>query len=128
MNTTSSTNNPELTTENIEEIKKALYQAESVVADTPKKIHMTRDFFDKLRAMMEETGILRPFPKNDGREKYIIIPHFAGIPLQIHDEQCEKEYWFDYEDDAKNAAAFGWIFRKDLFIKKEIKPFHFPES
>lgn len=80
---------------NPEEIEKALYEAKKLIADHPKKIHMTFDFYQRLRAS----------PLVEIKKAGSILE--MGMPIEIHTEPCEKEYWFDYQDNIKNAA-YGW--------------------
>lgn len=84
------------------EIEKALYEAKKLVSDHPKKIHMTLDFYQKLRA--------NPLVEIKKQNDILVL---SGMDIQIHTEPCEKEFWFDYQDKIKNGA-YGWHYDERL--------------
>lgn len=79
---------------NVDELEKARFEAVKLVGDFPRKIHMTQDFYLKLR-------IMRKVEIKKG------VMSLRGMPVIIHNQPCEKEYWFEFDDRIKNAV-YGW--------------------
>lgn len=65
-----------------------------------KAVHVTRDFYLQLMASGEvEIGS----PKSS-------ILSMIGYPLIIHDEECRRKWWFEYDEESAKFLK-DWIDR-----------------